>query len=169
MKNHDVASKLTTKLREHCRAQPHILAVYLFGSYAKGTATQASDVDVALLLDRDVDLRQNVTYRLEQTTALEEALTANRGHVDVVILNQAPLVLRHQVFKYGQLIYEADHRRRVNFEVQSMQAYLDAYNQRLTEHILEGTLAHRYRGDQDPLGDARRTFERFKRAARRNV
>jgi DNA polymerase sigma len=29
---------------------PHALAIYLYGSYARGTATPASDVDVCVLL-----------------------------------------------------------------------------------------------------------------------
>ena len=144
--------------------QPEVIAAYLFGSEAKGTATAGSDVDVAVLLDPAFDLESHFAYRLEQMVAFESVC---RRSVDVVILNQAPLVLRNQVLKYGRLVYEGDHRQRVAFEVQSRFAYydfkpvLDLLHSTLLRQIHEVGLADRYRGRGDALGDARRARDRF--------
>lgn len=35
---------------------PHVLAVFLFGSQTDGTATARSDIDLAVLFDRDLEL-----------------------------------------------------------------------------------------------------------------
>jgi len=162
----------TTVLARYCRERPEIVAAYLFGSQAKGTATVTSDVDVALLLDADFDLHANYMYRLEQMTVLEMQF---HKPVDVVILNQASLELKNQVLRYGHLVYEANHQARVDFEVQTHQAYFDfqpyrdTYHQKLLSRIREGTFANQYHGHRDPLGDARRALERFERAARGHV
>jgi predicted nucleotidyltransferase len=141
-----------------------VIAAYLFGSQAKGTAIAGSDVDIAALLDPAFDLETHFAYRLEQMVALESVC---RRPVDVVILNRAPLVLRNQVLKYGRLIYERDHHQRVAFEVQSRFAYfdfkpvLDLLHSTLLRQIQEEGLADRYRGRRNALGDARRARDRF--------
>ena len=155
-----------TVLADYLAAQTEVIAAYLFGSQAKGTARAGSDVDVALLLDPAFDLESHFAYRLEQTVALELAC---RRSVDVIILNQTSLVLRNQVLKYGRLIYERDHRQRVAFEVQSRFAYydfkpvLDLLHSTLLRQIQEVGLAGRYRGRYNALDDARRARERFER------
>jgi predicted nucleotidyltransferase len=155
---------LDSVLADFFSERPEVISAYLFGSQAKGTATAVSDVDVALLLDPAFDLETHFAYRLEQMVALEAVC---RRPVDVVILNQAPLVLRHQVLKYGRLVYEGDHRQRVAFEVRSRFAYydfepvLDLLHSTLLRQIQEVGLAGRYRGRRDALDDARRARDRF--------
>jgi predicted nucleotidyltransferase len=159
-----MADDLLDAIRDYVNRQPEVDAAYLFGSRAKGKERAASDVDVALLVDEGSAPESTPAYRLEQIMALEDICGRP---ADVVILNDAPLVLRHQILKYGRLIYERDHRRRVDFEVQSLQAYfdfkpiLDRLNQRLLQDIKEGKIATRYRGHRDPLSDARRALERL--------
>jgi predicted nucleotidyltransferase len=159
---------LDSMLADFFSERPEVISAYLFGSQAKGTATAASDVDIALLLDPAFDLETHFAYRLEQIVALESVC---RRPVDVVILNQAPLVLRNQVLKYGRLIYEGDHRQRVAFEVRSRFEYydfkpvLDLLHSTLLRQIQEVGLAGRYRGHYNALDDARRTRERFEGSA----
>ncbi len=81
-----------------------VVLAYLFGSRAEGTARTSSDVDVAVLLppgtlrDRFFDVRLNVTNDLMEML--------HKNEVDVVVLNEAPPLLAHQVIKYGKLLYE---------------------------------------------------------------
>ena len=163
---------LDSTLDAHFSQHPEVSAAYLFGSQAQGTARPGSDVDVAILLDPAFDLKAHFAYRLEQMAALE---TLCQRPVDVVILNQAPSVLRHQVLKYGRLVYERAHRQRVTFEVQSRLAYfdfkptLDFLYDRLLRDIKEGNLGTRYRGRRDPIDDARRARERFESLAKDNL
>ncbi len=163
---------LNSVLADFFSQRPEVSAAYLFGSQAKGTATEDSDVDVAVLLDPAFDLETHFAYRLEQMVALESAC---RRPVDVVILNRASLVLRNQVLKYGLRVYEKDHRQRITFETQSRLAYydfkptLDMLREALARQIQEVGLVTRYRGHRDPLGDARRALERFEGLAERQL
>lgn len=168
----DGAVSLEMRLREHFAGHAEVIAAYLFGSQAKGKATADSDVDIAVLLSPDFDLQEHFMYRIERIVELEQLC---QRPVDVVILNQATLVLRNQVLKYGRLVYERDHRQRVAFEVRSRQAYYDfqpmlaLLHRALVRQIKEVGLGGRYRGYRDPLDDARRTRERLESLAKGNL
>lgn len=169
---HQKAENLDVILRRFFEGHPVVVAVYLFGSQAKGTAGPTSDVDVAILLDDAFNLQAHPMFRLELTAKLERYL---KTPVDLLILNQANLVLRNQVLKYGRLLFEHDHRQRVAFEVRSRQDYfdfkpmLDVLHKKLTQQIQEEGLERRYRGDHDPISEARRARERFERATTDHV
>lgn len=92
-----------------------IIFAYIFGSYAKGKAKERSDLDIAVWVKEPVD-------KLELITALGEAV---RKEVDVVILNTAPPLLRHQVMRYGKLLFCKDTRELVRFKVWTMKEYED--------------------------------------------
>ena len=157
---------LDANLRAFFLRRPEVEAAYLFGSQAKGSAGPTSDVDVAVLLGDAFDLDDHPMLRLEMMVELEAHLDAD---VDLVILNQANLVLCNQVLKYGRLVFERSHRKRVIFEVRSRQAYfdfkpmLDSLHKKLSQQIREEGLEHRYRGNRDPISEARRAFERLER------
>lgn len=52
-------------------AVPGVAGIFLFGSHARGTAREASDIDIAILLERDLDWRERHTVlnRLYSDTA----------------------------------------------------------------------------------------------------
>lgn len=58
-----------------------------------------------------------------------------REDVDVVILNEAPIVLKFQVIKDGKLFYAVDEIARIRFEVETAKAYID-FKPMLREHDL---------------------------------
>ena len=102
-----------------CKGQREIIAAYVFGSRAMGKGKKASDVDIALLLDdREAS---NFPY-LEFKVTLERALNKN---VDLIILNQAGEILKHQVRKYGKTIYESNPKMRKQWEILSRKLYQD--------------------------------------------
>lgn len=156
--------QLVVVLQRAMAAWSEVVAGYLFGSYALGRARPDSDVDVALLLDASFDLAADPLYRLHRMNDLSMLLGRE---VDVVVLNNAPLVLRNQVLTYGRRIYEADHRQRVDYEVLSRQLYfdflpiLDRIYAAMHRQIKEGTYGHQYRGHRGAVGDAARAPERL--------
>ncbi len=99
-----------------------IVLAFLFGSYAHDQANLTSDVDLALLLSRDVTPEQYLDYRLKYANLAMEALRDDR--VDVVILNTAPPLLRHEVVK-GRILFERSPEARVEFIVDVQRKYLD--------------------------------------------
>jgi hypothetical protein len=96
-----------------------VLAAYLFGSTARGTAREHSDIDVAVLL---ADAPHTLRERFGLESRLEERL---RRPVQVVILNDAPPDLVHRVLRDGRLLLESDKAARVRFEVSARNAYFD--------------------------------------------
>jgi predicted nucleotidyltransferase len=99
---------------------------YLFGSRARGQAGPLSDTDVAVYLDRRIKLGD---YRLKLMERLAKILKSD--HLDLVVLNQAPPLLRHEIIKYGLLLKD-DAFRRIPFEVETIRDCLD------TAHLRQG-------------------------------
>jgi predicted nucleotidyltransferase len=121
--NHAVDMPLNIEALVNClAAQPDVLAAYLFGSYATGRARPESDVDVAVLLS-GTDEMERFERRLRLMGEVEEAL--GRKPADVVVLNDAPPLLAHQVLMHSRLILERDRAARVEFEVRAGQVYTD--------------------------------------------
>ncbi len=100
---------------------PEVLAVYLYGSRARGTARHDSDVDLALLL------RQPPPPTLGGVIRDVEALLEHelRLPVQAVSLNTAPPDLAHRVLRDGIVVLDRDRPERLRFEVQSRNEYFD--------------------------------------------
>jgi uncharacterized protein len=79
-------------------AIPDLQLVVLFGSHARGDATPASDVDVAVLATAPLQPEQVNDTR----TGLERAL---RRDVHFIDLGTASTVLRHQVTQHGEVLH----------------------------------------------------------------
>lgn len=113
----------------------HMVQVaYLFGSRYRGTYSPESDIDVAVLLS---ELPEGMLdYYLDITDRLSNLLG---DRVDLVILNTAPPLLRHQVIKNGKIIYSRDETARVEFEARAEREYLDfsRFRERYDERMLE--------------------------------
>jgi predicted nucleotidyltransferase len=90
-----------------------VVSVYLFGSHGEGRAHRESDVDVGVLLRRDVcpHVRDRFEMQLRLSGILQIALRTRA--VDVVILNDAPPLLGRRIVTAGLRILctdpEVDH------------------------------------------------------------
>lgn len=96
---------------------------YLFGSHARGTAGDRSDIDVAVMLDDAVPEVRRLELQLELAEALERA--TGLSPVEVVLLNDAPMLLAGRVVQEGQLLYSADEPARVAYESLTFRQYVD--------------------------------------------
>ena len=111
----------TERLVAYLKNQKDVLAAYLFGSHVTGKARPDSDIDVSLLLGQP-DRMERFERRLQM---MHEISRICGMEADVIILNDAPSILTHQILKTGRLIYEMDRRARVAFEVKSGKEYAD--------------------------------------------
>lgn len=96
-----------------------IKLLYVFGSYAKGSNNKNSDIDIAVLVDDNY----KPMYKLNMIGDLTSIF--KRDDIDLVILNGANPVLRHQVIKYGKIIYEESLEEKVIFEAKVLSVYMD--------------------------------------------
>lgn len=102
-------------------APSEVLAIYLFGSVARGTAGPRSDVDLGLLLER-----QPLATLEGRMLGYESALAQAIGReVQVVVLNDAPTDLVHRVLRDGRVVLDRDRAARLRFEVRARNEYFD--------------------------------------------
>jgi hypothetical protein len=114
---------LLKKLTIHFASLEEMVAVYLFGSYARGEADHLSDLDIALLLQPD--LPREAMWRLGLRLDVEVCDLLGIEDVDVIVLNTAPLEAQFEVIRTGILLYSNDEGIRTEYEVQMMSAYWD--------------------------------------------
>ncbi|MFQ6058692.1 MAG: nucleotidyltransferase domain-containing protein [Anaerolineae bacterium] len=153
-----VATEVDTKvLADYFASQPDVVAAYLFGSRAVGRARPGSDVDTAVLLSEEDGM-----VRFERRLRLISEVSDICGReADVIVLNDAPPLLQHQVLKHGQLLFERDRAARVEFEVRAGKVYADLkpmYNfhtRDLLQKIKEVGLGGRRRHHRQPAETAR--------------
>jgi uncharacterized protein YutE (UPF0331/DUF86 family)/predicted nucleotidyltransferase len=104
--------------------QSPVNAAYLAGTLAnRATFGQLSDVDIAILLMDQIKADQFLDYQLYFFSELAKRLESDS--IDVVILNQASLLLKLQVIKYGQILFSRDEKQRISFETKAVMDYLD--------------------------------------------
>lgn len=96
---------------------PEVWAIYRFGSAGTAFERTDSDIDVAILSPKSMD---NLA-RWEWAQDLARQL---RRDVDLVDLQSASVVLRHQVFYHGQRIYCADRFAAEEFESRALSDYV---------------------------------------------
>ena len=98
-----------------------IVAVYLFGSVARGDATAQSDVDLGLLY------AEAPAHTLAaQPFALEAELAEVLGYpVQCVVMNTAPPDLVHRILRDQTLLVDRDRSLRIRFEVKMRNDYYD--------------------------------------------
>ncbi len=87
-------NKIIEKLKTYTSSKEKIVFAFLFGSLAKGKAGGNSDIDLGLYLSSDYE-EDFFTLKLEYKGELEQIL---KKPVDIVIMNDAPPLLNHQIF-----------------------------------------------------------------------
>jgi uncharacterized protein len=130
-----VSDTIEQRLRDFFATEDgEIVAAYLFGSVARGTAGARSDLDVAVLYaDRPPATLAGLPLDLERRLERLEGRP-----VQVIVLNTAPVGLVHRVLRDGLLLLDRDPSARIRFEVRARNQFFDLqplvahYRRRLT-------------------------------------
>jgi predicted nucleotidyltransferase len=83
------------RVAEHLGRWKEVVAIYLFGSQARGESDHLSDVDLAVLLQRD--LSKETMWHLESKLAVEVSDLLQTSNVDFYVLNLAPLSAQFEI------------------------------------------------------------------------
>ena len=144
--------------------QMDVVVGYLFGSVARGQATPRSDVDIAVLLDPELDAQTMV----ERQLALMSTLAPYSDlEVQVVLLNQATPLLAYEAVREGVCLVERTQAERVAFEVAAMKRYFDVqpmlafHQQALFKQIREVGLGRQTERDRGTIEAAERLRARL--------
>lgn len=109
---------------------------YLFGSIVRGDINELSDVDIAVMLDESLSKKDMFNKELDLISELTCVLKSDK--IDLVVLNDAPLLLKYNIVKDGHVL-KSDETKRIAFETGVMSRYLDEqyYIKRHTDMILQ--------------------------------
>lgn len=122
------------RLAERLAREPGLVAAYLFGSQARGTAGERSDVDVGVWLVSAPVRFEDAPY------ALAGELESMLGKpVDLVVMNSASPDVVHRILRDGELLVERDRKLRIRFEVHARNQYFDT--QRLRDAYRRAVLS----------------------------
>ena len=138
---------------------PGISVLVVFGSRARGTHRPDSDLDVAVLPDTE-DPR--VRWHLQAGLAAALAELSPEGRVDVVLLDEAPDVLRQRVMETGRVLIDRNPDAWKELRVRTMREYGDReWARRL---LREAQFRRLTRGE--PSGRSGKALESLRRAGR---
>lgn len=104
-------------INELCKKHGLKLLV-LHGSYAKGTATANSDIDVGILSEAPVDFKK-------YSDIIDDFGGIFGDKFDPAILNTAESMICYHVALAGKPLYESKKGDFANYKIQSISRYLD--------------------------------------------
>ncbi|MEN6514861.1 MAG: nucleotidyltransferase domain-containing protein [Fervidobacterium sp.] len=97
----------------------NIIALYIFGSYGTEEQDERSDIDFAVLYDRNVSLEEELELEVKISDIFQ------RDDIDVINLNKASINLQHNVIYTGDLIYCSDEVKLADFKEKVFNIYGD--------------------------------------------
>ncbi len=97
-----LSDDITDRLRAVFAAHPAVRAAYVFGSVAAGQEWERSDLDLGIVVD---DTEWTSSDKVPMITDCMDA--ARRDWIDLVVLNDAPLVLQFEAVRPNVLLYAA--------------------------------------------------------------
>jgi predicted nucleotidyltransferase len=112
--------QLMPKAVEYLHSCDDVLFAYLFGSLAKGSFIQLSDVDIAVYLSKKKNYSEK---KLEILGSLNDLLETDE--IDLVILNTAPLSLEMKILENKSVLVDKDSFFRHRYESAVIRKYLD--------------------------------------------
>jgi predicted nucleotidyltransferase len=98
-----------------------VILAYLFGSEAKGTSHEESDVDIGVLFDEDVKTEDYL--RLEGRLIEFFSEIYPKKEINIVNLNIASPLLKQAAILEGKLLYQRTNLDRILFQIRTLQEY----------------------------------------------
>jgi len=130
-----IKDNVIAKLKSFLLGYDNAIFAFLFGSYAEGSVTRNSDLDIAIFFNSRPDIYMQNELREE----LEKMLGKT---ADLVALNEASPVIRMQVLRKGILLVNKDPMVYNEFFVNTIKEYYDLKQNRkqIEENIFKGRI-----------------------------
>ncbi len=108
-------SRKINSLIDDLKRWKEVQAIYLFGSYAKGKQTPFSDLDLAVMIQENKNLKKIET----------EVGLSSSPDTDVVPFHRLPLYIQFEVFKFGKLLFVKNKKSLIELKIKVLDEYLD--------------------------------------------
>lgn len=143
LERENLVETLKDRLSSLFSQDERIIAAYLFGSHADGSAYEGSDLDLGIMLDPASEQKFTLNDELDLEAEIEAVLRTDK--FDLVVINYVPLTLQFRIISPAKLIYVSDDDKRCQTEEQIMLEYYD-FQPRLREFNKEyfATLREEY-------------------------
>jgi predicted nucleotidyltransferase len=105
-----------------CRQYP-VTVAYVFGSFARGDIDAESDLDIAVRLDDRMSPRERHLVRLQLMQACTAALHLDLELIDIIVLQDVPVLLQYNVVCTGVPIRLQNGEARTQYELDVEQRY----------------------------------------------
>ncbi|GFR36354.1 type VII toxin-antitoxin system MntA family adenylyltransferase antitoxin [Thermobrachium celere] len=99
-----------------------IVVAYMFGSVHRREITPLSDVDIAILINKEYE---GVIDEIEAEVYEDLVRFLGTEEIDLVCLNKAPLSIQYGVIKDKEILYFLDKQKVVDYETSVITDYLD--------------------------------------------
>jgi predicted nucleotidyltransferase len=140
MDNVSNIAKFFRKQIAETQGETSIVSVYIFGSFLKGNAGKASDIDLAFLLDeKEYKSDPIITMSPAHLIAAHVGVEFNKV-TDVTILNSSSLEIAYEVVATGKCLFEIDPDLRMEYEIKIKGMYFDF--RPFLEELRAKSLAH---------------------------
>jgi predicted nucleotidyltransferase len=100
-----------------------VIALYAFGSMVEGNLKPLSDLDFGVLLSDSLGKKDRFKKSIYLIGVFNQTLKTDE--IDLVILNDDPLMFKYQILKTGKLLYCRDENRLIDFIEKTTKGYLD--------------------------------------------
>lgn len=140
-----IEKKIPSLTREF-KKRRYINCLYLFGSRAKGTVKPLSDIDIGVILNKNVSRSKATDFKLELLSKAAKILGTDE--IDLVVLNEAPPDLTFNILRDGKILFCRDRKNFFDFREAVISNYLDTMHLRdeisfhLDERIKKGRYAY---------------------------
>ena len=106
-------------LKKYFKSNSNIVAVWFIGSYGTVDQTDDSDIDIALLFDKPIDILDEMDILCKISELVEF------DNIDTINLLCAPITLQFKVIDEGRSIYEKDYYKVCDFMEEIFNRYRD--------------------------------------------
>jgi len=108
-----------------------VVSVYLFGSRAEGRAHRESDIDIGVLMDREILPTRRERFDASLLLGAEMGVSLATDHMDLIVLNDAPPLFARRIVTQGRRVFCRDHEidhafvRDAQLRAADLQPFLD--------------------------------------------
>src|SRR3990172_10312156 len=110
------------KIRRYFSQKPEVIAVYLYGSFARGDAKNDSDVDLAALV---TDKNKYTGFGIFQVVFAQNLSQILNREVEVQDLEVCSIDFAQRILSEGKLIISNNEKARIAFEEKTIRDYFD--------------------------------------------